>query len=118
MRVILLHHSIIGDTRDLAARFKYPFKNFINYRGENEKLVLIGRHLYKSDDIYKLEQFIKYHKANIIGVIISDDKNFGHRFGDAAEFYNEMKIEVLGLWDVVVTDEQIRQMEALIDERI
>lgn len=117
MKIILLHHSVVGGTRDLANRFKYPSKNYLNYRGEADRIVLVGRHIYKFDDSDKLEKFIRYHRKKIVGVIISDDKNYGYFFGDAREFYEGLGVKVLAIWDKIITDEQIKELEGRLDEQ-
>ena len=118
MKTMLLHHSVVGKTRDLSHRFSYPSKHFKNYRGESDYIILVGGHFYKEEDAFLLKSFIKTYRKRVIGVIIYDDKNYGKEFGATAKFYSDNEIEVLGLWDLIVTDEKIKHMEGLINEKV
>lgn len=118
MKVILLHHSVVGQTRDLSQRFCYPSKHFKNYRGESDYIVLVGGHFYNEEDAFLLKSFIKAYHKKIIGVIIYDDKSYGQDFGATSEFYLKNNIEILGLWDLIVTAEKIEQMEEVINAKI
>lgn len=118
MKIMLLHHSVVGQTRDLSQRFCFPSKHFKNYRGESDYIVLIGGHFYEEEDAFLLKSFIKTYRSKILGVIIYDDKNYGQDFGITSEFYLRNNIEILGLWDLIVTAEKIEHMEGMINAKV
>lgn len=118
MKTVVLHHSLLGCTRKIAGRFKYPYKELFHYREEDGKIVIIGRHLYRVEDTWEVRRFVTIYKKQIIGVIVCDDKNFGKGFADGVAFYRDLGIPILGVWDRAVSDGTIKDMEEKIDEKI
>lgn len=116
--MVILHNSVTGSSMKLAKRFRFPSKRISNYRGEAEGIVIIGRRFFTDENLWELIKFIENNKDKIKGVVIYDDKSFGSEFGASAELFERYGIEVLAVWDKVVSEEEIREMEVLISGEV
>lgn len=118
MNVTLVHYSILGGISNTAEKFKYNSSHMENYIPSNDKIVILARHFYRTDDMWKIQRFIETNKGKIIGVIIIDDKNFGEFYGDCASFFTSRDLPILALVDRIIGKKVILELEELIDEKI
>ena len=117
---VMIHYNRVSECVDVGERFKYETCNLFNYRGElgDNNIVILGRHFYQADQIWEIQNFLRHYHEDIVGVVICDDKNYGSRFGDSIPFFELNRVPILALWDRLITDEQIRRMEVVIDGKI
>lgn len=116
--MILVYDSITGETMRLSKRFDTPSMDLKNFVKTENKILLIGRRLLKDESLWELSNFINKNKKSIIGVIIYDDKMNGEEFGESSVFYSSQGIKVLALWDKIISDEEIKEMESDLNELI
>lgn len=115
--MILIYDSITGETMKLAKRFGIQSRDLQNYDGNDYDIVIIGRKLLEDENLWDLTSFIKKFKKKIIGVIIYDDKMFGDEFGKSAQFYTKEGVKIIAVWDKIISDKEIMEMEAELYEK-
>lgn len=109
--MIILYDTITGETLKLAKRFNIESKQINNYKLEDKKIILISRRLFINEDIAKLKVFLAINIENILGVIVYDNKLFGKEYGNSLEIYSQFSIPILRVWDKIVSDQEIKELE-------
>ena len=109
--MIILYDTITGETLKLAKRFNIPSKRISNYEDDSKQIILISRRLFVSEDKAKLKNFLIKNNKNIIGVVLYDNKLFGTEYGSSLAVYSKYNIPILRVWDKIVSDEEIRELE-------
>lgn len=96
----------------LAKRFNIPSKELRLYsKRDSDKIIIVARKPFINEDLSFLKVFVNKHKRNIEGVVIHDDKLFGDEYGKMSHFFLERGIKVLRIWDKIVSDEEIKNLE-------
>lgn len=119
MEVTLVHYSLYGETERLGDRFKYDNTRIEGFSAEDSKIVIVARRFYPEDRSLRIVQrFIELNKKSIVGVILVDDKNYGEEYCDFLPVFSDHGVHILGTLDSIVSDEDIKNLEARIDEKI
>lgn len=96
----------------LAKRFDIESKELTLYRDkDSNEIVIIARKPLKEESFSFVKTFIHKNRKKIKGVVVYDDKLFGDEFGEIIEFFTARDVKILRVWDKMVSDEEIKDLE-------